>query len=88
MRSTSLEHVKVHARKLLVFLQNSMLFWNSPQDILRAPAPGLSAPLPVAVSIGPWRQRLGDGREGSGGGGRGLELKGLIRCHTQTVFGM
>ena len=69
---------QAHARKLLGFLQNSTLFWNSPQDVLRTPAPGLSAPPPVAVSVRPWCQRLGDGREGSGGGGRGLELKGLI----------
>ena len=86
MRSTGLEHVKVHARKLLGFLRNSTLFWNSPQDVLRAPAPGLSAPPPVAVSVGPWRRRLGDGREGSGGGGRGLELKGMIRVQFYLLF--
>ena len=85
MRSTGLEHVKMHARKLLGFLRNSTLFWNSPQDVLRAPAPGLSAPPPVAVSVGPWRRRLGDGREGSRGGGR-LELKGLIRAQSNWLF--
>ena len=86
MRFTGLEHVKVHARKLLGFLQNSTLFWNSPQDVLHSPAPGLSALPPVAVSVGPWRRRLGDGREGSGGGGRGLELKGMIRAQFYLLF--
>ena len=86
MRSTGLEHVKMHARKLLGFLRNSTLFWNSPQDILRTPAPGLSALPPVAVSVGPWHRRLRDGQEGSGGGGRSLELKGMIRVQFYLLF--
>ena len=80
MRSTGLEHVKMHARKLLGFLRNSTLFWNNPQDVLHTPAPGLSTLPPVAVSVRPWHQRLKDGQEGSGGGGRGLEVEGDDPC--------
>ena len=69
---------QAHARKLLGFLWNFTLFWNNPQDVLCASAPGLSALPPVAVSVGPWHQRLGDGQKRSGGGRRGLKLKESI----------